>query len=150
MTLFVMAPTFQAAWDNGVKPKVENKISQQDGYTRTTEPFRIFMKANVERRTSRFSRTSRRSVSAMRKSRARRPPRPHSGVHGLGTAAWLRNRLPGNAAVPRHRSCSGNDYDGDGHDDAIPSTISMPFKILFFILIDGWNLLVGGLVRSFH
>jgi flagellar biosynthesis protein FliP len=31
-----------------------------------------------------------------------------------------------------------------------PSTISMPFKILFFILIDGWNLLIGGLVRSFH
>ncbi len=31
-----------------------------------------------------------------------------------------------------------------------PATISLPFKILFFILIDGWNLLIGGLVRSFH
>jgi flagellar biosynthetic protein FliP len=30
-----------------------------------------------------------------------------------------------------------------------PSIISLPFKILFFILIDGWNLLIGGLVRSF-
>ena len=30
-----------------------------------------------------------------------------------------------------------------------PTVISLPFKILFFILIDGWNLLVGGLVRSF-
>jgi flagellar biosynthesis protein FliP len=30
-----------------------------------------------------------------------------------------------------------------------PSVISLPFKILFFVLIDGWNLLVGGLVRSF-
>ena len=47
MTLFVMAPTFQKAWDDGVKPMVENKISQQDGYTRTTEPFRVFMRANV-------------------------------------------------------------------------------------------------------
>src|SRR6185437_8741201 len=47
MTMFVMAPTFQTAWDDGVKPMVENKISQQDGYTRTTEPFRAFMKANV-------------------------------------------------------------------------------------------------------
>ncbi|MGK4511492.1 hypothetical protein ACSLVP_27635 [Klebsiella pneumoniae] len=27
--------------------------------------------------------------------------------------------------------------------------ISLPFKVLFFILIDGWNLLVSGLVRSF-
>ncbi len=47
MTLFVMAPTFQDAWDNGVRPMVENKISQQDGYTKTTAPFRTFMRANV-------------------------------------------------------------------------------------------------------
>ncbi len=30
-----------------------------------------------------------------------------------------------------------------------PTAISLPFKILFFVLIDGWNLLAGGLVRSF-
>jgi flagellar biosynthesis protein FliP len=30
-----------------------------------------------------------------------------------------------------------------------PSIISLPFKILFFVLIDGWNMLVGGLIRSF-
>jgi flagellar biosynthetic protein FliP len=28
--------------------------------------------------------------------------------------------------------------------------ISLPFKIMFFVLIDGWNLLVGSLVRSFN
>ena len=30
-----------------------------------------------------------------------------------------------------------------------PSVISLPIKILFFVLIDGWNLLIGSLVRSF-
>jgi flagellar biosynthetic protein FliP len=30
-----------------------------------------------------------------------------------------------------------------------PTVISLPFKILFFVLIDGWNLLAGGLIRSF-
>jgi flagellar biosynthetic protein FliP len=30
-----------------------------------------------------------------------------------------------------------------------PSLISLPFKVLFFVLIDGWNLIVGGLIRSF-
>jgi flagellar biosynthetic protein FliP len=30
-----------------------------------------------------------------------------------------------------------------------PTVISLPFKLLFFVLIDGWNLLTGGLVRSF-
>ena len=30
-----------------------------------------------------------------------------------------------------------------------PSVISLPMKILFFILIDGWNMLVGSLIRSY-
>jgi flagellar biosynthetic protein FliP len=30
-----------------------------------------------------------------------------------------------------------------------PTVISLPFKVLFFILIDGWNLLVGSLINSF-
>ena len=30
-----------------------------------------------------------------------------------------------------------------------PTVISLPFKVLFFILIDGWNLLVGSLIRSY-
>jgi flagellar biosynthesis protein FliP len=30
-----------------------------------------------------------------------------------------------------------------------PTVISMPVKVLFFILIDGWNMLIGSLVRSY-
>jgi len=30
-----------------------------------------------------------------------------------------------------------------------PMLVSLPFKILLFILVDGWNLVVGSLVRSF-
>ena len=30
-----------------------------------------------------------------------------------------------------------------------PTVISLPFKVLFFVLIDGWNLLIGEVVRSF-
>src|SRR4029079_1401723 len=30
-----------------------------------------------------------------------------------------------------------------------PAMVSLPFKILLFVLIDGWNLLVGSIVRSF-
>ena len=31
-----------------------------------------------------------------------------------------------------------------------PTTISMPFKILLFVLADGWNLVVGSLVKTFY
>jgi flagellar biosynthetic protein FliP len=30
-----------------------------------------------------------------------------------------------------------------------PTTISLPLKVLFFVLMDGWHLLVGSLVRSY-
>jgi flagellar biosynthesis protein FliP len=31
-----------------------------------------------------------------------------------------------------------------------PTVISLPFKVLFFVLIDGWTLLISSLVKSFH
>ncbi len=31
-----------------------------------------------------------------------------------------------------------------------PSMISLPFKIMMFVLVDGWGLLLGNLARSFH
>jgi len=31
-----------------------------------------------------------------------------------------------------------------------PVIISLPFKLLLFVLVDGWNLLIGSLLRSFH
>ena len=31
-----------------------------------------------------------------------------------------------------------------------PTVIALPLKIMFFVLIDGWNLLAGSMVRSFH
>jgi flagellar biosynthetic protein FliP len=31
-----------------------------------------------------------------------------------------------------------------------PTTISMPFKILLFVMADGWNLVIGELVKSFN
>ena len=31
-----------------------------------------------------------------------------------------------------------------------PTTVSMPFKILLFVLADGWNLVIGSLVKTFY
>ena len=31
-----------------------------------------------------------------------------------------------------------------------PTTISLPFKILLFVLVDGWDLVIGGLVKTFY
>ena len=47
MTFFVMSPTFDRAWQNGLKPLMDNAISQQEAYGAITQPFREFMLAQV-------------------------------------------------------------------------------------------------------
>src|ERR1044072_8393695 len=47
MTFYVMGPTFDKAWQGGVQPLMESKISEKEAYTRISGPFRVFMRANV-------------------------------------------------------------------------------------------------------
>lgn len=150
MTLFVMAPTFQQAWDNGVKPMVENKISQQDGYTRTTAPFRAFMQANVrdkdlalfqEMSSERFGEKNKAEsddlrvlVPAFMISEIRRG----FEIGFLVTLPFLVIDL----VVATIMTSMGMMM-------MPPTVVSLPLKVLFFVLVDGWTLLVGALVKSF-
>jgi len=150
MTMFVMAPTFQDAWDNGLKPMVENKISQQDGYTRTTEPFRTFMKANVrEKDLAIFM-----DMSAER-----------FGEQNKAGADDLRVLIPAFMVSELRRGFEigflvtlpflvidlvvATIMTAMGMMMMPPTVVSLPLKILFFVLVDGWSLLVGALVKSF-
>ena len=148
MTMFVMAPTFQAAWDNGVKPMVENKISQEEGYQRTTEPFRAFMKANVREKdiaifqdlsAERFGEANKAGpddlrvlIPAFMVSELRRG----FEIGFLVTLPFLVIDL----VVATIMTSMGM---------MPPTVVSLPLKILFFVLVDGWSLLVGALVKSF-
>jgi flagellar biosynthetic protein FliP len=150
MTLFVMAPTFQQAWDNGVKPMVENKISQQDGYTRTTAPFRAFMQANVrdkdlalfqEMSSERFGEQNKAEsddlrvlIPAFMISEIRRG----FEIGFLVTLPFLVIDL----VVATIMTAMGMMM-------MPPTVVSLPLKVLFFVLVDGWTLLVGALVKSF-
>jgi flagellar biosynthetic protein FliP len=150
MTLFVMAPTFQAAWDDGVKPMVDNKISQQDGYTRTTAPFRTFMQANVREKdlaifeamsAERFGEKEkvgpddlRVLVPAFMVSELRRG----FEIGFLVTLPFLVIDL----VVATIMTAMGMMM-------MPPTVVSLPLKVLFFVLVDGWSLLVGALVKSF-
>ncbi|AGK59400.1 flagellar biosynthetic protein FliP [Hyphomicrobium denitrificans 1NES1] len=150
MTMFVMAPTFQAAWDNGIKPMVENKISQQDGYTRTTEPFRIFMKANVREK----------DIAIFQDMSAER-----FGEQKKAAPDDLRVLIPAFMVSELRRGFEigflvtlpflvidlvvATIMTAMGMMMMPPTVVSLPLKILFFVLVDGWSLLVGALVKSF-
>ncbi|RYE79469.1 MAG: flagellar biosynthetic protein FliP, partial [Hyphomicrobiales bacterium] len=47
MTFFVMAPTFDQAWREGLKPLLDNQINEQEAFTRIADPFRDFMMSQV-------------------------------------------------------------------------------------------------------
>src|SRR4029079_15426185 len=47
MTFYVMAPTFDRAWRDGIQPLTENKISEEEAFGRIIDPFRDFMLSQV-------------------------------------------------------------------------------------------------------
>jgi flagellar biosynthesis protein FliP len=150
MTLFTMGPTFDKAWEGGVKPFMDNKISEEQAFQRISDPFREFMTANVRPKDIDL-------FASMARTQA---PSPSP------EAAPLRALIPAFMISELRRGfeigfliilpflvidlITATLTMSMGMMMLSPSTISLPFKILFFILIDGWNLLVGGLLRSFH
>ncbi|SCX16385.1 flagellar type III secretion system pore protein FliP [Agrobacterium rosae] len=151
MTFYVMAPTFERSWQDGIQPLLQSQITEAVALERAAEPFRGFMVNNtrpkdlalfVDLANERGQQTMNGTVPQYRVlipafmlSEIRRgfeigfliilPFLVIDMVVATITMAMGMMMLP-------------------------PTSISLPFKILFFVLIDGWNLLVGSLVRSFY
>jgi flagellar biosynthetic protein FliP len=150
MTFYVMAPTFDRAWQSGLSPFMENRISEQEAYVQVTQPFKAFMRANVrEKDLQLFEDLASQNGT----------PRPE------GSEVELRVLIPAFMISELRRGFEigflivlpflvidmivATLTMSMGMMMLPPTVISLPFKILFFVLIDGWNLLIGGLVRSF-
>lgn len=150
MTFYVMAPTFDQAWEKGVSPLLENQISEQEAIGLVADPFRQFMLVNTrpkdltlfidiadERGQATESEGKidmRVLVPAFMISEIRR------GFE-IGFLVVLPFLVIDLVVATITMSM--------GMMMLPPTAISLPFKILFFVLVDGWNLLVGSLIRSF-
>jgi len=148
MTFFVMAPTFDRAWQNGLKPLMDNTINQQQAYDAITQPFREFMLAQVrEKDIALFQDLSKGNFQIKDR-----------------TTVDLRILIPAFMISELRRGFEIGFLIvlpflvidmivaaltmSMGMMMLPPSVISLPVKLLFFVLVDGWNLLVGSLVRS--
>jgi flagellar biosynthetic protein FliP len=167
MTFYVMGPTFDQAWQNGVQPLIENKIDEKEAYTRIAAPFKTFMRANVrEKDLKMFEDLAPASRQPPRPAPtpALAPPTLPPGQQAEGDVE-LRVLIPAFMISELRRGFEigflivlpflvidlivATLTMSMGMMMLPPTVISLPFKILFFVLIDGWNLLVGSLVRSF-
>jgi flagellar biosynthetic protein FliP len=150
MTFYVMGPVFDRAWQGGLQPLMENKINEQEAFTRISAPFKDFMRANVRDKDLKlFEDLAKDSLKS----------RPES------TDLDLRVLIPAFMISELRRGFEigflivlpflvidmivATLTMSMGMMMLPPTVISLPFKILFFVLIDGWNLLIGGLIRSF-
>ena len=150
LTFYVMAPTFDRAWQNGLKPSLENQISEEEAYVQITQPLREFMAANVRPRDLELfqdlaeERFGPRDADAEVELRVLIPAFMISELRRgfeMGFLVVLPFLVIDLLVATLTMSM--------GMMMLPPTVMSLPFKILFFVLIDGWNLLVGGLVRSF-
>ena len=150
MTFYVMAPTFDRAWSQGLKPFMDSQISEDVAYTRVTEPFREFMSAHVRDKDLRM----------FEDLAAQNFPKREEGAQidlRILIPAFMISELRRGFEIGFLIALPFLVIDlivatltmSMGMMMLPPTAISLPFKILFFVLIDGWNLLVGSLIRSF-
>jgi flagellar biosynthetic protein FliP len=150
MTFYVMAPTFDKSWQDGIKPLMENQISEQEAYTRAVAPFREFMRANVrDKDLQLFEQLAQEKF----------PARSESGELEMRVLvpAFMISELRRGFEIGFLIILPFLVIDliiatltmSMGMMMLPPTVIALPFKVLFFVLIDGWNMLVGGLMRSF-
>ncbi|MCQ0988150.1 flagellar type III secretion system pore protein FliP [Jiella sp. LLJ827] len=158
MTFFVMAPTFDRAWRDGLQPLLANEISEEEAFYRISDPFKEFMLTQV-----RPSDLELFGDLAATNSRDRVEPEEQGAADERDID--LRVLIPAFMISELRRGFEigflivlpflvidmivATLTMSMGMMMLPPTIISLPFKILFFVLIDGWNMLVGSLVRSF-
>ena len=171
LTFYVMAPVIDRAWQDGIKPLTENAITEEEAYVRITQPFREFMLAQVRPKDLALFRDLAEENFPGRGPQVGPPPAdavPAPGAPSPNAAAEpvdLRVLIPAFMISELRRGFEigflivlpflvidiivATLVMSMGMMMLPPTVISLPFKILFFILIDGWNMLIGGLVRSY-
>jgi flagellar biosynthetic protein FliP len=149
MTFYVMAPTFDRAWESGIKPLIDNRISEQEAFAKVIEPFRDFMMSHVrEKDLKLFQDLAHDSFKMKDESQGEiRVLIPAFMISELrrGFEMGFLIALPF-LVIDMIVSTLTMSM---GMMMLPPSVIALPLKVLFFVLIDGWNLLIGSLVRSY-
>jgi flagellar biosynthetic protein FliP len=148
LTAFIMAPTFQKAYTDGVSPFMDEKIEAPDAFQKTVEPFKDFMLAHVREKDLNLF---------LQMSKTPPPADP--------TATPLQVLIPAYLISELNRAFEigflifvpfvvidmivASILMSMGMMMLPPVMISLPFKLIFFVLVDGWNLVAGSLVKGF-
>ena len=147
LTFFVMEPVGTKAYEQGIKPYIEEKIGYEEAFEKTALPFKNFMIRNTrEKDLALFL-------------RIRKMPNPKTVADvplSIVIPAFVISELKTAFEIGFLLFLPFLVIDmvvasilmSMGVMMLPPVMIALPFKILIFVLIDGWNLLIGNLVAS--
>jgi flagellar biosynthetic protein FliP len=148
LTAFVMAPVFQSAYDLGVRPLMANEITTEQAFTRASGPFHAFMLKNVREKDLQLF---------MDLSREPRPVRAEDLSLRILVPAFMISELKRAFEIGFLLFLPFLIIDlvvasvlmSMGMMMLPPVVVSLPFKLIFFVLVDGWTLVAGSLVQSY-
>jgi flagellar biosynthetic protein FliP len=147
LTFFVMEPVGQKAYDNGIKPYIEQKIGYEEAFEKSALPFKNFMIRN----------TREKDLALFFRIRKMQNPKSVSDVPlSVIIPAFVISELKTAFEIGFLLFLPFLVIDmvvasilmSMGMMMLPPVMISLPFKILVFVLIDGWNLLIGNLIAT--
>ncbi|MGB0720096.1 MAG: flagellar type III secretion system pore protein FliP [Bdellovibrionales bacterium] len=148
LTLFIMAPTLQSAYDNAVVPLLNEDIDEITAFERGVEPFQAFMLKHVrEKDLNLFMQLSETPPVTRAEDVPLQVLIPSFMISELRRAFEIGFMLFLPFLIIDLVTASI--LMSMGMMMLPPVTISLPFKIIFFVLVDGWYLVAGSLIQGF-
>ncbi|MEL6204024.1 MAG: flagellar type III secretion system pore protein FliP [Pseudomonadota bacterium] len=149
LTYFVMDPVLTEAWQQGVRPLLDEEIELAEAFRLTMEPFRAFMGLRVDPET----------LATLQSLR------PETAVDGPARDAALSVLVPSFLLSEIERAFEigflifmpfliidlvvAAVLMSMGMMMVPPALVSLPFKLAFFVVADGWSLISEALVRGY-
>lgn len=143
-----MEPIGIKAYNQGIKPYVDKEITYVEAFERGVEPFKEFMIKN----------TREKDLALFLRIRGMQNPKTYKDIPlSIATPAFMISELKSAFQIGFLLYLPFLVIDmvvssvlmAMGMMMLPPVMISMPFKLLIFVLVDGWNLLIGNLIASF-
>lgn len=148
LTFYLMAPTFTAVYNEAYVPLSENKITQEEAFTKAIEPFRNFMLKQVRAA----------DLGLFVKIAGEKVEKPEEVSTFALIPAFIISELKTAFIVGFLLFIPFIIIDmvvastlmALGMMMLPPVMISLPFKLLLFIMVDGWNLLTAAIIQGFR
>ena len=149
LSAIVMGPTLQKSYDEGIRPLLEQQIELPQAFDAASEPLKTFMLSQVDREDLSLF---------VRLSKIERPRTIQEIPIRVVTPAFMISELKRAFEIGFLLFIPFLVIDlvvasvlmSMGMMMLPPVVVSLPFKLIFFVLVDGWRLVAGSLVESFQ